>query len=186
MPNRINSSLDQNKFIPIHVCTIPMLCRRQAKNTATNHATDLATNHTSNLATNLTHRSCHHHHHCCRHCGHHCCHPRRRRHRPCCRHPYCRCRLCLSSSLTLSSSSPVVLTVLAGRPCRHRHRPRCCHPYQCRCPHPLSLPSLPVAILARWQGRPRPLLSLFSPVVVFAVTITIAVVAAIPSAASFS
>jgi hypothetical protein len=144
MPNRINSSLDQNKFIPIHVCTIPTVCRRQAKNTATNHATDLATNHTSNLATDLTHQSCHHHHHCCHRCGHHCCRPRRCRRRPCFRHPCCCRRPRLSSSLMSSLSSPVVLTVLAGRPCRRRHRPCCCRPYQrCR-PRPLSLPSLPV------------------------------------------
>ncbi len=51
-----------------------------------------------------------------------------------------------ASSLTSSSSSPVDLTVLAGHPCRRCHHPRCCRPYRRRCPHSLSLPSLPVVV----------------------------------------
>ncbi len=79
---------------------------------------------------------------------------------PCC----CRCPR-LSSSLTLLSSSPVVLTVLAGRPCCHCHRPHCCHPYQrCR-PRPLLLPSSPVGedVLDRCRRCPCLLSSLLLP-----------------------
>ncbi len=112
-----------------------------AKNTATNHTSDLATPPTSPPILPLP-PPC----------------PHRRRRRPCCHRPCCCHCPCLLSSpllpsssmlsaLTLSSSLPVVLTVLAGHPCRRRRCPHCRCPCCCRCPHPLLLPSSPVVLI---------------------------------------
>ncbi len=155
MPNRIYTRI--NLFPNLSVRFLRYVSTKQptVKNTATNHAT----------ATDLTthqppHRSCHRHRHrhLCRRCRHHCCRPCRHRHCPCCccscccRHPRLTSLPSLPSSsmslsLTLLSSSPVILTILAGHPYRHCRRPHCRRPCRHRRPRPLLLPALPVVIV---------------------------------------